>query len=231
MTAAAAASCSYAARSLPLLGAIWPTKWRPLSSHHRIYIDSVGRTHPPFNNILLWLHCSLAFSARKVRIKPHHAGRPAWPKMSAFLSVPTLDFPRVHTLILSLAKWSADSDRQSDACSVQAGKEIVGILVAWEARKLKVAPLSNDASFPPASSSPCPSYPGTKVIGQGHPHPHPPGGFFLTVELKRIPFDRETILTITRWLYSFRKNEGSQGGNFLHWDSDHAIHPSDVNGN
>ena len=121
--AAAAASCSYAARSLPLLGAIWPTKWRPLSSHHRIYIDSVGRTHPPFNNILLWLHCSLAFSARKVRIKPHHAGRPAWPKMSAFLSVPTLDFPRVHTLILSLAKWSADSDRQSDACSVQAGKE------------------------------------------------------------------------------------------------------------
>ena len=73
----AAATCSYAARSLPLLGAIWPTKWRPLSSHHRIYIDSVGRTHPPFNNILLWLHCSLAFSGRKVRIKPHHAGRPA----------------------------------------------------------------------------------------------------------------------------------------------------------
>ena len=139
MTAAAAATCSYAARSLPLLGAIWPTKWRPLSSHHRIYIDSVGRTHPPFNNILLWLHCSLAFSGRKVRIKPHHAGRPAgMNEMTVFLSVPTSDFPRVHTLILSLAKWSADSDRQSDAAQFNQGKkEIVGYFGRMRSSKIK----------------------------------------------------------------------------------------------
>ena len=134
----AAATCSYAARSLPLLGAIWPTKWRPLSSHHRIYIDSVGRTHPPFNNILLWLHSPLAFSGRKVRIKPHHAGRPAWPKMSAFLSVPTLDFPRVHTLILSLAKRVQNrTDSQTLFSSNQGKKEIVGYFGRMRSSKIK----------------------------------------------------------------------------------------------
>ena len=120
----AAATCSYAARSLPLLGAIWPTKWRPLSSHHRIYIDSVGRTHPPFNNILLWLHSSLAFSVRKVRIKPHHAGRPASLTENVRVSFrANFRFPTGSHPYSFFGKTSADSDRQSDAVQFKPRKE------------------------------------------------------------------------------------------------------------
>ena len=66
------------------------------------------------------------------------AGRPAWPKMSAFLSVPTSDFPRVHTLILSLAKRvQIRTDSQTLFSSNQGKKEIVGYFGRMRSSKIK----------------------------------------------------------------------------------------------
>ena len=128
MTAAAAASCSYAARSLPLLGAIWPTKWRPLSSHHRIYIDSVGRSVGPTHLSITYCSGCIAHlllveeKSELSHILP--ASRPARLNRNVRFSFrDNLRFPTGSHPYSFFGKMECRFRQTVRRCSVQAGKE------------------------------------------------------------------------------------------------------------